>query len=99
MSTGKIQKYYNNVYSPIQLYSIDDIDDEIRRQREERKRQGGELVCIFRTNLKKNLSNNTKLYFQELLLQHSIIMFIVIIMERKTNNKEFLGWFCCIWRL
>jgi hypothetical protein len=47
MSTGKIQKYYINVNSPIQLYYIDDIDDEIRRQREERKRQGGELVCIF----------------------------------------------------
>jgi hypothetical protein len=52
------------VNSPIQLYYIDDIDDEIRRQREERKRQGGELVCFFCCESKtKNLSNNTKLLF------------------------------------
>jgi hypothetical protein len=47
MSTGKIQKYVNSVNGFPQPLYLDDIDEDIRRQREERKRQAGELVSVF----------------------------------------------------
>jgi len=44
MSTGKIQNYYNSPNSFIHPHYTDDLDAEIIREREARKRQAGELV-------------------------------------------------------